>query len=336
MAEIIDPIMDLYNPPIVDIYVDLEDFFKAIYDNQIVTEYNTKYTNKRFVIASQTINLAAHIRGYFRHRGIYARIFLVYAEDTNDNHRRYYKDFNSFRYKNAIDYEYKHNLINSQLELVKILAGYISGVYFIKKSSDFVAFVNSNNNPKIADKPIFLYTKSEYAYLLVDSDPNIYIMRPKKYRSEDNSFIVSNNNAVKIMYNSINQKYNAYLNSIPSGYLHILMTLTGNARTNIHRLCNNSTALKIVNDAICNMRILPMGVDPIFIYNNLYGVEKYCSLAEFSDRFNSIDLFNQLLIYNNSIESKDITWHIDLSDPQSLRNINNTYFADNPLDLNNL
>ena len=35
-------------------------------------------------------------------------------------------------------------------------------------------------------------------------------------------------------------------------------------------------------------------------------------------------------------ESKDISWLINLNDPDTVKDINNKYFIDNPLDLNAL
>ena len=73
-----------------------------------------------------------------------------------------------------------------------------------------------------------------------------------------------------------------------------------------------------------------------YVYHALEGIVKYVDPTTFKFRFNAVDLVFQHRIYNSSAESKDISWYINLSDPNTVRHINNTYFADNPLDLNNL
>ena len=57
---------------------------------------------------------------------------------------------------------------------------------------------------------------------------------------------------------------------------------------------------------------------------------------EFINRFKGLDLIYQHLIYINTAESMDNSWYINLEDVNTFQNINNKYFIDNPLDLNNL
>ena len=56
----------------------------------------------------------------------------------------------------------------------------------------------------------------------------------------------------------------------------------------------------------------------------------------FKYRFNAVDLVFQHRLYTMMAESKDISWLINLNDPDTVKDINNKYFIDNPLDLNAL
>ena len=68
----------------IDIYVDIFDMLKPIYGKDI-------YADKQYVIVSAVINLAAHLRGYFRkYHHMYTRIFLVYADNSTNNHKQFY------------------------------------------------------------------------------------------------------------------------------------------------------------------------------------------------------------------------------------------------------
>ena len=119
------------------------------------------FSNKRFSICAAIINLAAHIRGYYktRHR-LWARIFLVYGEDSSSNHRQFYQKFGEdiFSQEN-FKHQETNKFIHSQLELVKILCAYINELYFIYKSADFSMFTYGNilNNP---DRLSIVITKS--------------------------------------------------------------------------------------------------------------------------------------------------------------------------------
>ena len=62
----------------IDIYVDIFDMLKPIYGKDI-------YADKQYVIVSAVINLAAHLRGYFRrtHR-VDTKVYLIYGGTNSD------------------------------------------------------------------------------------------------------------------------------------------------------------------------------------------------------------------------------------------------------------
>jgi hypothetical protein len=321
----------------VDIYIDLEDYLRSIYLYEIAEETHNQFVHKRLIIVSQVINLVAHIRSFFKHRCIGTRIFLVYGDDSFNGHTKYYPNFNAHKYKEAIDFNHKKSIIESQLSMIKLICGYIHDVYYIRKSCDFTTFVNFNNNPVIAGKPVIVWTKSVYAHLLAANNEYIYLMRPKKYKGEDLSYIVTNRNVLQSLYYNVNQNLIPMINGLHSGTLGILFTLLGNREFSMARLCNITTAVKMIYDAVAsNSLIMGVNSDPVFVYNGLKGIDKYCDLDTFCRRFYAVDLYMQSLLYGSTVESMDCTWNINLSDPISLRNINNSYFADNPLDLNSL
>ena len=72
-----------------------------------------------------------------------------------------------------------------------------------------------------------------------------------------------------------------------------------------------------------------------FVYNQL-ELFSIIDQDNFRLRFNAVDLVFQYRLYCNMSESKDISWLIDLRDPDTVKGINNKYFTDNPLDLNAL
>ena len=117
---------DNINTSEIDVYIDLKNMLSKLYAMDV-------FSNKRFSICAAIINLAAHIRGYYktRHR-LWARIFLVYGEDSSSNHRQFYQKFgeDTFSQEN-FKHQETNKFIHSQLELVKILCAYINELYFI-------------------------------------------------------------------------------------------------------------------------------------------------------------------------------------------------------------
>lgn len=315
----------------IDIYIDIYDMLKPIYKQNV-------YTDKRFVIVSAIINLAAHLRGYYwtRHR-VRTRIFLVYGEDLTPSHKQFYQSFGDDEFRMMLNYQENNEFIHSQLELVKILAGYIYDVYYIARKSDFSSFTLTNimANQSV---PAVIITKSKYAYQIPALCNNAILFRPRKYNGEDTSFFVNSKNVLRTFFNSsVNENTINALPFINPQLLSVLMAMTGLHDCNLKRMMNTTQAVKMLKYAIDHQKIInAYNTDIDYLYNALEGIVKYSDPVSFKSRFNAVDLLFQSRIYNSTVESKDISWNLNLSDPDTVRHINNTYFADNPLDLNNL
>ena len=171
----------------VDIYIDLYDMLKKLYSIDI-------YANKQFTIVSSVINLAAHMREFYWTRyHVNSRIYLIYATEESNNHKQFYPGFSDFKLKEMMNYQKINDIIESQLEMVKILCAYIYNVYYIRKTTDFSMFTYDNiiNNPTI---PAIVLTKSKYAYQLPAMCSNVFLLRPKKSKGEDTSYAITCNN----------------------------------------------------------------------------------------------------------------------------------------------
>ena len=315
----------------VDVYIDLYDYLKPIYTKDI-------YANKRFLIVSSIINLAAHIRGFFRTRHrLYTRIYLVYGESTTNQHKIFYPSFGDDSFRQTINYQKNNEFIKSQLQLLKILCGYIPDVYYIERKSDFSMFTFDNiyKNPTL---PTVIFTKSKYVYQIPAMLPNAKIFRPKKTKDGDVSYIVSKPYVYGNIYNKIADIHTLdRLSKINPELCGIMLTLTGLPSFGVNSIFNIRTASKMLYDAIEQGRILNGYTSDIdYIYNNISGIENKIDPVTFKYRFNAIDLLYQYRIYNSTAEARDISWQINLDDPKTVQDINNRYFVDNPLDLNSL
>ena len=314
----------------IDIYVDIYDMLKLIYSRNI-------YANKQYIIVSSVINLAAHLRNYFRkyHR-MRATIFLVYADNSSNNHKQFYSEFGN-DYSDMLDYEKNNQFILSQLELVRILAAYIDGVYFVKKSTMFPMFVYDNilKNPGI---PAIILTKNNYAYQIPAFIPNTAVFRPRKYNSDDTSFAVYGGNVLYQYYSNITKdKTLEYMSKINPQHLGLLISLTGNSQFNLKSAVSSTVAIRILYEAIMSGRLLNSHTADInYVYSNMPDLLNYISDINLRYRYNACDIVYQHLLYTQMPEALDYTWMVNFKDPATVQDINNRYFADNPLDLNSL
>ena len=314
----------------INIYIDLFDMLKPLYTNNY-------YTNKKFLITASIINLAAHLRQYFwtRHR-IWARIYFVYGTCNTNNHIQYYPEFSNNNIQNTVNFITNNQFINNQLELVKILSAYMPNVYFIKRNTHCAMFIFDDIYKKTNETAIIV-SKDKYLYQLPALLNNTIIFRPKKRNGEDISYYVNNNNVFKMFYSKASPETINLLSNINTKLLSVLIALNGFPSYNMKSTMNINTAANFILNAIKDNRILNKNITDIdYLYKQLYDIEQYIDSESFKLRFYAVDLLVQFRLYNSSIESKDITWNIDLNDPNTVKNINNKYFVDVPLDLNSL
>ena len=321
----------------IDIYIDIFSLLKKLYNTDI-------YTNKALGITSCIMNLAAHLRGFYRSRyNKHSRIFIIYSDEEYDYQRQFYPLYGKNEYKNTINYAKNNKLILSQLELVKILCGYIYDIYFISKHNIFTLVAYDLIMKNIKDNTLsILISESKYPFIVTSLIQNhsVFNIRPLKIKGEDQSQLIDPESIYRTYYSKINQNDTDLiykLNSINPALLSVIWSLNGCNNINVSALTNIKRTVNMIYDGINNLKIINnYNPDPIMIYNGLTNVHNVIDLDSFILRFKAIDLLYQYHIYINSPEILDNTWFINLQDPNTVRDINNKYFKDNPLDLENL
>lgn len=315
----------------IDIYIDLFDMLKKLYSSDI-------YSTKSLSITASIINLAAHIRSFYRNRlNLWSRIFLIYADELCDNHIKYWPTFSSLgTLVNTINFDSTNKLILSQLKLVEILAAYINDIYYIHKHASFsiVAYdlIKNNSNPNAIS---VLISKSRYPFQVVAmSNGNIYQLRPKKYFGDELSFIASRDDIYPCYYNKLVAKSLNNISHISPRLMSILWTLNGNKDVNISPIVNIRQAINLIYSSISTNKILnDYQPDPMYVYDSLDKPYLYMDPDTFANRFKALDLYYQHLIYSKTPEALDTTWYINLNDPQTVIDISNKHFIDIPLNL---
>lgn len=320
-----------FHPQSVDIYIDLKDMLRKLYEVDVKS-------SKKYVIVSSVINLAAHLRNfYWRQHRLNTRIFLIYGEDCTNNHTIFVNDYNRSNISDKISFQRIDEAVKTQLELIKTLCRYIYGVYFIYSVHDFgvVAYDKIQRREDILS---IVISKDPYNYQLPAMlfPYNVVLFRPSKYKGEDRSWMVTKDNIYR-MYNprirsaDTLQKYQ----QLNPGMFSLYLALTG-MRHKLRTMYNTTSAVNKLLLAIQQGRILnAYNSDTDFTYKALMLNDKM-SWYEFDCRFKAIDLVHQHRIYTSSVESKDMSWLIDLQDKSAIQQINAQYFYNNPLDLESL
>lgn len=319
------------NKEYVNIYIDLFDLISKIYKS----EYKF---NKRFIVTSCIINLVGHYRSYYRTRHrLWTRIYLVYADETTNNHRMYIPTFGDKSYEERYTYPDMHEQVLHQLDMVKILCGYINDVYYVNKKSNFCMFTYECIRTNPEDIHICV-TRSRYAYQLPAFNNNTYIFRPRKTLDGDLSYCVKFNTILYYFYIKIKtDKVMERLSQTNPQLLSVFMCMNGLPEKHLKACANITKSSMIIYDAIENNRIINgYNSDTRYLYSNLIGINTIMDSASFDYRFKALDLVYQHMLYVNSVESKDYSWFINLSDSDTVKEINNKYFIDNPLILENL
>ena len=204
------------------------------------------------------------------------------------------------------------------------------------KKTDFSLFTY-DNILKNKDLISIIFTRSKYVNQIPALLNNVYIFRPKKSKDGDLSYVVYYNNAIITHYMkslSVLDK----LKYINPNMLSLFLTINGCSDKHVTPLINISRTTNIISNAIDNNKILNgYNSDMNYVYLNVLAPNNInIDIVSFINRFKAIDIPYQNIIYQSQVESKDYTWFIDLNDPNTVRTINNQYFIDNPLDLNNL
>ena len=313
----------------INIYVD-------IYRMLQVYRFNYNEIPKRdFIIPSFIINLAGHYRNFYRKMGINCKIYLVYADGSNSNHKIFIPSFNSHKDELRLNYENNKKYINEQLELVKILAAYINDVYFIRRTSEFSVVVNDIINMHNSPVNIAL-TRSKYVYQLSAMNKNTYMFIPKMLT--ENTHGISKSNALIRYYQSTKSKTAlSRMANMSSELMSVFFALNGCSDKNVHAIINIDKVSRVIQEAIeKNLILNGYNADFRSVYNALPDIHKNIDPTTFEYRFKGVDLYYQTMIYKTSMESKDMSWNINLNDPNTIRQINNKYFTKYPIILENL
>jgi hypothetical protein len=313
----------------VKIFIDLNQMLLPAFRYLKIQDYN--------VISSTIINYCAHLRSYFRTRhNVQSTIILVFSRNMSSNNTRFCAEYNSHYRLRMQSNEKIMEAVDYNLDLLKVLCPYLPDIYLkigtVEPSviiHDLIANEFNNNFPNI------VISSSQYAYQLPVVTPNTVVFKKKVTDKVDTSYSYNFVNAINaFVYDTRDLVVDEVFNN---KFISLLMVLSGLPKRNIKSMFSIRHSLEIIQ----NIPDSCIGdIDAIYKYMEAYIRSKktktFLHYDEIVNRFKAIDLLYQHKLYQTLPESKEKSYLQRFSDPTTVRDINDRYFKNVPLDLERL
>ncbi len=322
----------------INIYIDCYSILRSLY-----TRGSNIMVKDSYSIASCLINLAIHLRAYFESRhNTMSKIYIIYGASRP---RESFVNYAFYNEKNILledsNYVLK-SLIIDNLNVMKILCPYLHDIFFIEDNENEFSVIASSLINTNDNTPNIIYSKDPLSYQLVAFKPRTFLYRPKKrmvqMQLQDNSWVVTKGslyNAYRYAELGIKKQFDTTLDV---RMFSIFQAISGVKSRNLKSIKSANNTIKILETAV-SKNTFSNG----YLANSIFYLNPNPFISIFSEtetsiitnRFAAIDLSYQTMLYQGSIKSKEaVSGIINLYNPQEIRNINDKYFLEYPLDLN--
>lgn len=321
----------IQNATTINVFVDLYSVLKSIFSEH----YRTEITENT-AITSCIINLCSHYRKYFKTLSVHTNFYLIASYNTCDINRKFVAKYNEvFKAKSEI--KLFSEFANTNFDLLNLLCPYLPDIYFIRSYRNFESSVIiADLIEKINDgNPIMILSKDLYPLQLTAIYPNTSYLYPIKRRGGiDESLMVPINEKYDYvdkfweLVSSIRTVRKDVLLPIQPINFSMLMALNRFPERNIEAILNITGASKILSSI--------RDGNEVFISDFESDSELSKLPVNIIDaRLKVLDVRYMLPIYRNDPES--IAYNLmNLRDDGTINQINAKFFADNPIDLQNL
>ena len=325
----------------VNIFIDIYSILKSLYTRGSNIEIKDSYA-----IASCLINLGIHTRAYFdtRHH-VNSKVYLIYGgARPRESFVNYYKYNDKNMLMEDSNYGMK-NLIMDNLQVMKILCPYLFDIFCIVDIENEFSVITSSIIDDICKSeenkiPNIIYSKDSLSYQLVAFKPYTFLYRPKKRNNDDVSWVVTKTTLYDAYrYGELGIKKEIEC-PLDVKMFSIYQAISGVKSRGIGSIKNANTTIGILVNAISqNVFLNGYNAHSIFYSNpnpfeRIFGDENIIS-KDITNRFAAIDLPYQTMVYKYSPVYRSVPNDLmNLYDPQEVRNINDKYFQNYPLDLN--
>ena len=354
---------DMANETEVNVYIDLGSMCERLYNPTV--ERSMDPTE----LSSVIINLAGHIRSYFRSmHNVSTTIFFVYSDNDWSVLRKIYPKWNEFYKGKKKKYPYWFKYIRDSIKVVSLIVPYLYKVYLIKSDAECGTMIlstinkersNGNNHPNI------IFTKELNLIQIPIYDNRSFIYYKNCLKSHNQIFGITRENAFE-SYIKLTKRWSpVYAN--PDAIVFLYMMTNGDTRfvtkskrlENIGKMVQNfnpdyfdlfialsnlsSRDLKQLLSWTDALKAIDNFKDDIFIINDLEKIYNKldlsckiyskCSLEEFITRYTCVSIKRQVSMYE-SMPDYNIDYRIDMSNADELKYLNDHYFIKNYIELN--
>lgn len=300
----------------VNLFVDVHGILVNLRENKV--------SINQYAFIAGLINLAAHYRQFFKTRyQCTTRIWFINALDNIIPH--YYNK----------TFDHNTNVDTIDDNIMKQLCNYIPEVAYVTCRVDCATMaVKIAKDEKLID-PCILISKDPFEFQICAYD-NFYVLRPKKYKGQDTSYLVNKLNATE--YYSM---YISYGHETVKGFdatiLPVLMALWRVPSRKVLTKFRMPKPIDLLKNYVSKYTYrYPWDIETFFqrLSEANDGIIDR-NIFDLTNRFKAVDaIYFQSVAYESLPDYKtDYTGIVNLYDPRGMQEINEKYFKAYPLDL---
>ena len=309
------------------LYIDIYSILKPVLGNSF-------YAGSDSELAALIMDLCVHSRQYFKKLGVKVSIVMVSSFNVPIRNKMVQADYN---YETVLKLTQESKYATQNIEYLNILCPYLDDIHFVYTEVEtgvMIYHIASFYKPGI---PIVILSRDAYNLQLMSQLPNSAYLRPKKVRGVDQSYIVFDNNTLWASFYEFMQT-TGDVPLIDPCRIQDVMALTKLPQRYIKSLFTIGRIIRFANAQIMDGIITPDQFTINYCRQFLCKDKRDRDLFEsglIQNRFNIIDIPTQYMAFLQTPESKSIVLN-NLYDPNGVKQVNNTYFKKNPIDLDRL
>lgn len=304
----------------LNIYIDMDSVIKPLYNRNILGN-KTLYT-------SLILNLCAHMRGYYRSRhNVTTNIFIVYTDNTG---RLTPFDHSKIPLPNR----QRDEIILFNRQLLKTIVPYFPRLYYIEGTAESAVLIKNIIDKKLNNAPNVILTKDLLCWQIPALELNTCIFRPAKSKSEDVSYCVNRSNCINMWVSIVNNSESRFgVCPIAPEIFPLYIAFTNFKEKMLSSYFSPREAMRRIGGLILSNMILNGYNNPYVIRNVLMDNSTKMGADDLFTRYSNIDLAYASERYKSFPIANDMSWYFSKIDPDSIKEINDKYFINNPIDI---
>ena len=322
------------NENTLNIYIDMYTILRPLYKRNLIQNSS--------IFASMILNLAAHMRAYYwtRHR-VATNIYIIMSSNSIVLTKECcmvpeWNITDSF-----IPNPKRDEILKWNNQLMRLLVPYFPNLYFIEASVESSVIIShlirTNNN----QYPNVILTKDLMCWQIPALDSNTCIFRPRKSKDQDTSFCVNQFNVFNQWKTIATHSSGDSETPLPSDMLSLYIALTSFSARGLKSYYSPRMAINKILELLSEQKIRygynsPEAIKKVLLSID-YKKDDYTGSNHITNnlynRYNMVDLYRLTNIYEQLPESQNRSWDYHKTDPESIREINDKFFINNPIDI---